>query len=427
MRTKRFKVQTKLVIILVIAFFMVSVQSHASNNTQGTKINIITKEGKIFYGELLSVSGRTLVLFDKSNEKMLQVAIEDITDLTIPHKKNFIKHLTKGAVMGLAALMAINSTEDSKIDWEYRIPQKVLFGAMGAISGTLGTFFLSPGKHYFLKNMQNQEIDSLLTKLDQSSRENVDSTKSFKNGLLGRFRFSWKPFYNHDFRYESKMNTELPADITPVDGIKNENSLFAFDNYNDPEHAVRFRLDYAMNDKLSIGAEYIYLGKHSLFFSGSGTLPLEGKDRFYSFYFYGNHSANICLLGPSYQVPTGSSLIGLRIESGIGASFSSLKKSIYYEPEFTLKSFDEINVIKPAFQIGITLEPYPNDIISTGIYVSYLYAPSEFSKFHATGTVAFYNNTNYYVPEFTHDVNFSIPKTTKNIGGLSLGLIVRIR
>jgi hypothetical protein len=88
------------------------------------------------------------------------------------------------------------------------------------------------------------------------------------------------------------------------------------------------------------------------------------------------------------------------------------------------------NVIKPAFQVGLTLEPSTDKSISTGMYVSYLYAPTTMSKFSATGTAEFEEDRPYdgeRIISFTREATFTAPKGNFNMGGFSLGFLIRIR
>jgi hypothetical protein len=72
---------------------------------------------------------------------------------------------------------------------------------------------------------------------------------------------------------------------------------------------------------------------------------------------------------------------------------------------------------------------YPNDPVSTGMYATFLYAPTSFPGLQENVKLGFQDYEEPYSPNyvFTRDGVLNIPKGNFSMGGFSLGFFIRIR
>ncbi|HLP46120.1 MAG TPA: hypothetical protein VK469_09245, partial [Candidatus Kapabacteria bacterium] len=149
-----------------------------------------------------------------------------------------------------------------------------------------------------------------------------------------------------------------------------------------------------------------------------------------SFYCHGDNSARLGLIGLNYDIPgNGGNPSYFRIETGIGLSFidMNLKQDDY--PDWTPIFNRSYNRVGLAFQLGLSMDFYPNDPVSPGMYATLLYAPASFPGLNENIPLNFYDDEAPQSSDyaFTRDGILNIPKGNFSMGGFSLGFFIRIR
>ncbi|HLP57554.1 MAG TPA: hypothetical protein VK186_01935, partial [Candidatus Deferrimicrobium sp.] len=257
-----------------------------------------------------------------------------------------------------------------------------------------------------------------------------------RKGLLGRFRISWRPYFNHNLNMKINGNVQLPADpLNSYSKLDARVYLYSQATEYDGTHLGRIRVDYMFHKHFSLGLEYVSLGSHNIYgyAGGTGSINMTRDQKMYhaNFNYYGKNSARLGLIGLNYEMPgNGGNPSGFRIETGIGLSSldMNLKQEYYPDPTATLNSpYKRVNL---AMQLGLAMDFYPNDLISTGMYANWLYAPASFYGLQENIRLTFYNDDEWPRSPgstFTRDGILDIQKANFNMGGFSLGFFIRIR
>lgn len=86
-------------------------------------------------------------------------------------------------------------------------------------------------------------------------------------------------------------------------------------------------------------------------------------------------------------------------------------------------------MVNPAFQVGLSVDFYPNDPVSTGMYATFMYAPASFPGLKENISLGFVDAETPYssTVEFRRDAVVTVPKANFSMGGFSLGFFIRIR
>ena len=419
-----------LIFIMVIVMF-IGANPLVAAKTKGVKIKVLMKDGMTFTGDLQAISGRTLVLFDRADEKEYKASIDEVKELRLYKKPDALKGVINGALSGVS--MAILASSRGNIEEIYRPFAYGILGALGVGMGALSSILLLPRPiRYPVHKMTAAEIDELLSVLEGSPWSKATEKNWYKNGLLGRLRISWRPYSNHELKMNIRGNSGLTGTPLPNEHVSTTSYLSSSTRW-DSAHTGRVRIDYAMRDWISVGVEYFSL--EDSFIDGLGRITITQDQEEYtsSTYFWGHHRATILLFGASFGVPRiQETLRGLRLETGIGLSFTNIQIDNFdYYPQWTPLTTQTFDVVKPAFQIGLSLELYPNESFSSGVYAVYLYAPSTFPGFQATGTASFFGKgqdpSQNAAAAFTREATMNFPKTGINANGFSVGFLVRIR
>jgi hypothetical protein len=433
MNMKKVRNQIQVVLVLVVLVCAGAIPSYGAI-IKGSTIGVAMKDGIEFKGELLAVSGRTLVLFDNTVKKEFRVDIDEVKELTVFRKSRFGKAMVNGGTLGAIAGLSILAGEDQDDANEYRSLSVPFAALLGGGVGMLSALFSPGNKCYPIENMPAADIDVLLTHLARSTRENLPWNEASRNGWLGRFRVSWRPYFNHNIAMNIPGNVDVPAGPLPSDNpLEGTVYLKSQARRSDGTHLGRIRVDYALRNNFSLGFEYVSLGTHNM--NGGTirdiTMTRDQKDYSATLFLWGENTARVGLVGVNYDIPApGENSANLRIETGIGLSFIRMNLRNGYGYSNWSETFDRsYNMVNPAFQVGVSVDFYPNDPVSTGMYASFMYAPASFPGFKESGGLGFVDAETPYSPTyaFTRDAVVNIPKSNFSMGGFSLGFFVRIR
>ncbi len=299
---------------------------------------------------------------------------------------------------------------------------------MGIVLGSVSTLFARLAKkshRYDITRMPASEIDALLSLLGRSCRENIVWEASYKDGLLGRFRISWRPYIKPRMSQDITGDLKLADDSWPGTVHSSANARISGDDGN---HVSRIRIDYALHNRLSLGFEYIPQEEFKIRVDGDIHMILDQQDYYYYNYFGGTHTSNIGLIGVNLEYPV-KDYLGFRIETGIGLSFSRITLRRYEPAQWPILVVESYNTVKPAFQLGVSVDICPRDPFSYGIFASFLYSRVSFRGFQSKISAGFIsnNNTGTQPAAFTREVVVSIPRVNFNLGGFTLGFVLRLR
>ena len=425
MNIKKFNQQFRWFLVLVIVVLWGANSLYAAGS-KGPVLKVTTKDGMKLKGKLLSVSDRTLVMLDQESLKEMKVAIDDLKNITVykPRKNKFLK----GLLFGIGSGLAVTAANDNAVEDEYRGLWLATSALMGVVLGSVSTLFAKLARkthRYDITKMSASEIEALLSLLGRSYRENIVWGDSYKDGLLGRFRISWRPYI------KPRMSQDITGDLRLADnswpGTVHSSAIGRISG-NDGNHVSRIRVDYALNNKLSLGFEYIPQEEFKIWVDGDIHMILDQQDYHYYNYFAGSHTSNIGLIGVNLEYPV-KDYLGFRIETGIGLSFSQMTLRRYDPFQWPIPVADSYSTVKPAFQLGVSVDICPRDPFSYGIFASYLYSHVSFRGIQSKISAGFIsnNNTGTQPAAFTRDVVVSIPRVDFNLGGFTFGFVLRLR
>jgi len=419
----------RLVFLALIEILGIGTGLLQAADRQGATLRVFMNDGQSLQGELLTVLDRELVLYDQMGKKELQLSIDRVSYITVVRKSKFTVGLLNGAGIGVAAGIA-SSASNNDISWEYTpIMAPVFFGIGGGILGCIAGIIAGEDKDYFLQGLSDVEIEKLLGSLRRYARK-----KDVHIGWLGRFRVSWRPFFHNYPAFTLKGESALPEEATQFDtGLsKNEMKIYHFKTKSHPNRIGRVRIEYGLSDRLSVGLEIVSTGDRSMWGYSYPRVSLNGQP--YSAYMHvgGFSEAWAGLLGVSQEVPLLKGVSSpLRGEVGVGLAQTDMSFVPIFGSSWP-NDIDKSNFrsITLALQVGASIEFSPSAPLSSGVYISYLYLPASFPGMKASGSLNFYPGNTYYgggTPSFTQGVDFSIPKSRINMGGLNIGVLIRIR
>lgn len=433
MKTKQLRTQLPMfyrqtVTTIFVMMFMVIFVGHdtlSAAPAKGLKVKAHMKDGSILGGDLRNIDGKKLVLYDHHTQKILEASMDQVNNLKISKKRNVIKGLFTGTLMGV--LTSVISTEDNTLP-EYNALHYIFFVPSGFAVGAVSEIFHPRPKNYHINTMTEAEIENLLTVLKNANWNSITGKDWYKDGILGRLRFSWRPFFHHGLSLKFNTHLSLANGALPNEQVTADGSLSEFSNTNETHVRGRIRMEYALKDWLSIGGEYFSLGQTDLY--GDGGIQITQGDQHYVYhnYGYGSYNAKVYLMSASFGLPNAKGqLRGLRLETGVGLASTQLQFN-ENSPFWHQKTYNKVN---PAFQIGMSMELFPEASFTTGIYATYLYAPSSFPGFQASGNGPFFNTVQTpgqtSVPAFGRDIEYDFHKSNFNANGFSLGFLLRFR
>ena len=429
-RLQSFQIRAVTVIITIMTIIMfMGANPLLAAKSKGNSIKLFMKDGAILKGELLAVSGRTLVLFDRAAEKKLEASIDEVKELILIKDRKLRKGLIGGALFGAAAgkIAGLNLEGDNQA-----LTQVGGIG-LGAGLGALSSFVLGPKpRHYPIHKMTGAEIEALLSSLDISARSNVEleSKTAYKDGLLGRFRILWRPYYYPELGMYWGGNIEMPGSDPLTEQVSTMVELAGYSE-EDEGHLGRVRIDYALRDWISLGVEFFAMGEINLWGWGGIDITQGGKGYYAGTILRGHHSAKFLLAGATIGFREDQGILrALQFETSVGLSFTGIQfDNAGDEADWTPTIKQSFHAVNPAFQVGLSVELYPGETFTSGIYATYLVAPSTFPEFHARGSASFYEANQYTNPGvvFKRDAELIFPKTTFDVSGFSLGFFVRFR
>ncbi len=427
MNINKFNPQFRLLLVLVIMVILV-VNSLFAADSKGPELKVTMKDGLKFKGKLLSVTGRTLLVIDQETLKETKVAVDDLKEITVVHKPRGKNRFLKGLLFGIGSGLAITAANDSEIEQEYKKLAMVSSALMGVVLGSLSTFAAKLAKkshRYDLSHMPALEIDALLSLLSRSCREDLVWADSYKDGLLGRFRISWRPYIKPRMSRYIMGDLKLADDSWPGPVHSHAEARISGDDGN---HVSRIRVDYALHNRLSLGFEYIPQEEYDIWVDGDIHMILGQQDYFSYIFFLGSHTSNIGLIGVNYEYLV-EDYLGFRIETGIGLSFSRMTLGRYEPVQWPIPVIASYNTVKPAFQVGVSVDICPRDPLSFGIFASFLYSHASFRGIQSKISAEFVDNTKTGTQPaaFTREVVVSIPGVDYNLGGFTLGFVLRLR
>lgn len=432
MNMKYVKKQIQVLLILVVLLMIAATPSYGTI-VKGSSIKVIMKDGICFKGELLAVSGRTLVLFDNTIKKEFRVDIDELKELTILRKSRLGKGMVTGGTLGAITALSILAGDDKDDANDYRSLSVPFFALLSGGVGALVALFSPGNKNYPIEHMSAADIDGLLAHLSRSTRENLSLKEAPRNGWLGRFQVSWRPYFNHYIYMNIPGTVNIPAG--PLSSDKELNGTVDLKSYasrSTGTHLGRIRVDYLLRNNFSLGFEYVSLGKHSMTGQTKTDIYMSRDEKDYSTYlfFAGDNTARAGLIGLNYEIPTSmENSARFRIETGVGLSFIDMNLRNGYYSHWAATFNKSYNMVNPAFQVGLSVDFYPNDPVSTGMYATYMYAPASFSGFNESGSLGFVDAETPYAEtvQFRRDAVVTVPKANFSMGGFSLGFFIRIR
>jgi len=388
------------------------------------------KDGTKVNGQLISVSGRTLDVLEQATLKEFKVAVDDLSKISVYHKPRSKGRFLKGLLFGVASGLALMAADNDEVSEGYKAFRYIFCGLSGTMLGGAGALMGNLTKkwyHYKIKNMPASEIDALLELLGRSCRENVVWEESYKDSILGRLRISWRPYLKKRFDRTQKGEFNLVDNSWPGTVESKQISRLSCD---DGMHVSRLRIDYAMNNRLSLGFEYVATGKNDVYSNGSMHLIQDQEDYYTSNSFGADLTANAFMAGVNYEIPVHDQ-IGLRVETGIGLAVSRVKLRRYYPVDSWMElEVDSYRIVRPVFQLGMSLDIAPHDPLSYGIFISYLYSRTAFKGIQSTFDAKFYpepGSIGSQTAAFTKTVVVDVPGTNFGLGGFTIGFVVRIR
>jgi hypothetical protein len=390
---------------------------------QGATLRVFMNDGQSLQGELLAVLDRELVLYDWKGKSESKVNIDRVEYITVVRKSKFDVGLLNGAGIGVAAGIA-SSASNNDISREYTpIIAPTLFGIAGGILGCIGGIMAGGDKNYFLQELSSAEIEQLLGSLRHYARK-----EDVRIGWLGRFRVSWRPFFHSYPAFALKGASALPEGVTQYDtGLsENEIKIYHSKDRQHPHRIGRMRIEYGLSDRLSVGLEVVSSGDRIMRGYSNPEVSLNGQPYSSTMGVYGFSKAWAGLLGVSQEVPLLKGIPSpLRGEIGVGLAHTDMTLA----SDFGI-SYSYFRSVTPALQIGASIEFSPSAALSSGVFISYLYLPASFPGMKAIGSLNFYPGNTFYVsgaPSFKQSVDFSMPKSRINMGGLNIGVLIRIR
>lgn len=432
MYMKNVRIQIQVLLVLAVLVFAGATPSYGAI-AKGSTIEIIMNDDITFKGELLSISGRTLVVYDNIVKKEFRAVIDDVKELTVLRKSRLGKGFVLGGSLGAIAattMLAGDDKDDANVYRAISVPfAALLSGGVGA----LVALFLPGDKSYPVENMSAADIDALLAHLGRATRENLPWNEASRNGWLGRFRVSWRPYFNHYIYMNIPGTVDVPAGPLPSDKQVNGTvNLKSSAKKSDGTHLGRIRIDYMLRNNFSLGFEYVSLGKHHISGQTESDIYMsrDQKDYCTNLFFSGDNTARAALIGVNYDIPTpGENSARLRIETGVGLSFINMNLGNWYYSRWDAIFERSYNMVNPAFQVGLSVDFYPNNPVSTGMYATYMYAPASFPGLKESGSLGFVDAESPYseTVEFRREAEVTIPKANFSMGGFSLGFFIRIR
>ena len=421
----------KIMLFLVLTGIISVIPSYASLEGLGGIVQVNMKDGTKYRGELMSVLGRDISIFDLLSGKGVKISIDNVKNMSIMRSQDRNYYEVNGAVAGIISGMVINSRLEEK---------KKLSVPLAIVGMGFGAFLkhLSHKKTIFkVQEMSASDIEGLLVELKKRTRENALSSKrTSPKGILGRFQVSWRPFFYH--RVEGDNSLTGGSVVVPGDpAIGDQGGTGELDNYvnyrDEQPHLGSVRLEYAIRDNFLAGLEWVSLGSHSTGMYGDVKITANQQEYFSDIFFAGQYSANIGLVTGSYQVPVGyNKNIGIKLEAGIGASFANTNMQLNptwgYSNDTSFNSSTAKHQINAAFLGGLCVEFFPSNTISSGIYFQYLHAPIDSPDYNDMDTVDFYLKSGYNpTKSFSRTGTFNVPSFKLNAGRFSLGYYIRFR
>ncbi|HLP46119.1 MAG TPA: hypothetical protein VK469_09240 [Candidatus Kapabacteria bacterium] len=429
MAIKNVSNQIKVLLVLAVLVFAGATPSYGAV-AKGASIEVIMKDDIYFKGELLSISGRTLFLYNDRVKKEFRVDIGEVKTLIVHPKSLPGKQILIGGSLGaIAAITGLTGGDPG-------IKGASFYALLGGGLWMLGSLSTPTSKTYPIEYMPTAAVNDVLSRLSRSTRENLPWDKAARNGLLGRFRVSWRPFLNHNINMNITANVQVPADPLNSDPQLNARVyLYSRAIEYNRAHLGKIRVDYMLRNHFSLGIEYVSLGSHKIYeraTGSTGTLKMTRNQKQYhaNFYCYGDNSAHLGLIGLNYDIPENwGNPFHLRIETGIGLSFIEMNLKQEYYPGKIVTVNRSCNRVGLAMQLGLSMDFYPNDPISPGMYAALLYAPASFPGLKENLPLYFYEDgvITTYGPAFRRDGILDFQKGNFSMGGFSLGFFIRIR
>ncbi len=390
---------------------------------QGATLRVFMNDGQSLQGELLAVLDRELVLYDWKGKSQSKVNIDRVEYITVVRKSKFDVGLLSGAGIGVAAGIA-SSASNNDISLEYAPTiAPIFFGISGGILGLIGGIIAGGDKNYFLQGLSSAEIEQLLGSLRRYARK-----KDVHIGWFGRFRVSWRPFFHSYPAFTLKGKSALPEGATQYDyGLSwNEIKICHPENQTHPHRIGRMRIEYGLSDRISAGLEVVLSGDRYMDGYSYPGLILNGKSYSARMGVYGFSNAWAGLLTVSQEIPLLKGVPSpFRVEIGVGLAHTDMT----LVSNFGILD-SNFRSVTPALQIGGSIEFSPSSPVSSGVFISYLYLPYSFPGIKASCGLNFYPGNFYDIsgtPSFNQSVDFSIPKSCINMGGLNIGVLIRIR
>ncbi|MGB2764622.1 MAG: hypothetical protein WBC02_05650 [Candidatus Aminicenantaceae bacterium] len=478
MKEKKFKSMGKKLIFLITLFAVITfaTDSYAKEKKHGAKLLIQTLDGQIIKAELLAVKGSKLILMDDLSLSGITTDIYELISIRILKKSKLLKGLGAGLLIGggSGALLGLLSGDDPPGWFSMTAGQKALIGGLGLaiLSAPIGGIWgaiKGIDESIILEGRPNEEVDSILKKLNSKSRFPLELPHSYKmtNSLMkkkvrnpveknviqkkhirfnerhyqkprsskfSRFHFTFNPGYfnSHGVKDYSGYFKDWGFGDTKPGG---ELMLFfvSFGSYGptdfpqvakDPVIFFKnIRIEYSINQKFALGVGYFPLGEHEIHGYKYVTVYKEGRQYYTDLYLLGNYSGSVYYITGAWMPIPDAFLRKSSFKLGAGIGISNLNLDFRTsEWRFSGGKGDNINFSKNGLTF-IAFGEYDyffNRHWSVGVNIDYKYIPVKIEDFQLTG---------YYVGDYDEQFNMiyssmilNFPEKRVSFGGFGFGI-----
>lgn len=165
----------KSILVLGLVFSLLSSSGNLfAKEKRGAELEILKKDGRALKGELIAVKPSSLLLLDSQTGADASVEIGDISVIKIMRKsKAWVLGATGfflGAACGIGYGGVIDRVDEVDTSVAVYFAIAALFGAMGAIPGTIVGAYLGKDKIIRLEGKPTHEMNAIMEKLRGQSR-----------------------------------------------------------------------------------------------------------------------------------------------------------------------------------------------------------------------------------------------------------------
>jgi len=144
----------------------------AAKEKRGARLRIEKTDGTLVEGELLKVSGETLVLFNDQSQQGIQMGLSEVRSLGVRRKRNVLVGMGIGLSAGLIGPLLGGMM--GKDRWESEMTSffiGIISVPLGMLVGGLASGLRKPYRTLAARGIQEKEREELLAELEGLSRE----------------------------------------------------------------------------------------------------------------------------------------------------------------------------------------------------------------------------------------------------------------